>query len=84
MPDHIHIIIFINNKVGGASPSPTLSDVICTFKSLTSRICKQLFGIENLFQRSFTDHIIRDKNDYENHIKYIYEKPIQWYYEHIE
>ena len=80
MPDHVHVIIFLNEKTGGASPSPTLSDVICTFKSLTSRICKQQFGIEKIFQRSFSEHIIRDKNDYANHIKYIYENPIQWYY----
>ena len=41
MPDHIHAIIILYGKAGGASPSPTLNDVICAFKSLTSRACKQ-------------------------------------------
>ena len=80
MPNHIHIIIFLNEQSGGASPSPTLNDVICAFKSLTSRICKQQFGIEKIFQRSFFEHIIRDKTDYETRKKYIYENPIRWYY----
>ena len=80
MPNHIHIIVFLNEQTGGASPSPTLNDVICTFKSLTSRICKREFGIEKIFQRSFFEHIIRDKSDYETRKKYIYENPIRWYY----
>ena len=42
MPDHIHAVIFLHEKAGGASPSPTLDDVICAFKSLTSRSCKIL------------------------------------------
>ena len=41
MPDHIHAVIFIDKNTGGASPSPTLSDVVCAFKSLTSRQCRQ-------------------------------------------
>lgn len=80
MPNHIHVIIFLNEQTGGASPSPTLNDVICTFKSLTSRICKQQFGIEKIFQRSFFEHIIRDKTDYETRKAYIYENPMRWYY----
>ena len=34
MPDHIHAVIFLHGKAGGASPSPTLNDVICAFKRL--------------------------------------------------
>ena len=80
MPDHIHIIIFLNEQAGGASPSPTLNNIICAFKSLTTRICNQQFGIEKIFQRSFFEHIIRDKTDYETRKKYIYENPMRWYY----
>lgn len=79
MPDHIHLILMIKNA-GGASTSPTVNDIIRTFKSLTSRICKQRFGIENLFQRSFYDHVIRNQKDYETRKKYILENPIKWYY----
>lgn len=84
MPDHIHAIIFLHINSGGASPSPTLNDVICAFKSLTSRICNQKYGIEKIFQRSYAEHIIRNENDYETHKKYIYENPIRQYYRHSE
>ena len=80
MPDHIHAVIFLRGKAGGASPSPTLDDVICAFKSLTSRSCKQKYGIEKMFQRSFAEHIVRDREDYETRRKYIYENPKRWYY----
>ncbi len=82
MPDHIHAIIFLHENAGGASPSPTLNDVICAFKSLTSRICKQKYGIERIFQRSSADHIVRDREDYETRRKNIYENPMRWYYKY--
>ena len=88
MPDHIHAIIFLNNdtieetnqsNTGGASPSPTLSDIICSFKSLTARACKQKYGVERMFQRSYAEHIIRDYKDYETRKAYIQQNPIRWY-----
>ena len=83
MPDHIHMVIFLHGKTGGASPSPTLDNVVCTFKSLTSRMCKQRYGIEKMLQRSSAEHIVRDKTDYETRRKYIYENPMRWYYKHL-
>ena len=83
MPDHIHAVIFLHGKTGGASPSPTLDDVICAFKSLTSRSCKQKYGIEKMFQRSSAEHIVRDREDYETRRKYIYENPKRWHYKYL-
>ena len=83
MPDHIHAVIFLHEKLGGASPSPTLDDVVCAFKSLTSRMCKQKFGIEKIFQRSSVEHIVRNREDYETRRKYIYENPKRWYYKYL-
>ena len=84
MPDHVHAIIFLGEKAGGASPSPTLSDVVCVLKSLTSRICKQRYRIERLFQRSYSEHIIRDMDDYRTRRKYIFENPKRWYYKYLD
>ena len=84
MPDHIHAVLFLHEKTGGASPSPTLDDVVCAFKSLTSRSCKQKFGIEKMFQRSSAEHIVRDRDDYETRRKDIYENPMRWYYNHLK
>ena len=83
MPDHIHVIIYLHEKAGGASPSPTLDDVVCALKSLISRNCKKQYGIEKIFQRSSAEHIIRDQKDYETRRKYIYENPMKWYYRHL-
>ena len=83
MPDHIHAVIFLHGKVGGASPSPTLDDILCAFKSLTSRNCKQKYGIEKMFQRSSAEHIVRDREDYETRRKYIYENPKRCYYDEL-
>ena len=89
MPDHIHIMIIVKKgkdtiRQGGASrTSPptkqhsTLSRFVSTFK----RFCNKEYG-KNIWQESFYDHIIRSKEDYEEHIKYIHENPIKWYFEH--
>ena len=79
MPDHIHAIIFLHGKAGREAPPLTLNDVICAFKSLTSRECKQKYGIEKIFQRSYAEHIVRNIEDYETRRKYICENPLRWY-----
>lgn len=81
MPNHIHAIIQIQehlDKTGGASPSPTLIDVIRTFKSITARMCNKLYPIPQLFQRSFYDHVIRCETDYLEIARYIDENPAKW------
>lgn len=77
MPNHIHILLRLNPS-GGASPSPTVSDIVCTFKSLTTRQCKTISPIEKLFQRSYYDHIIRDEQDYLIRWQYIDNNPAKW------
>ncbi|MBO5742998.1 MAG: hypothetical protein J6R68_01790, partial [Clostridia bacterium] len=71
--------ISICENTAGASPCPTISDIICTFKSLTTKLCKEN-GFENvrLFQSSFHDHIIRDRYDYEKIWEYIDTNVIRW------
>ena len=79
MPDHIHVIFFINmepfNCAQGTSraPSPTnemLPHIISTFK----RFCSKEIGY-NIFQRSYIDHIIRDRDDYLTKVKYLSTNP---------
>ena len=89
MPDHIHAIIFlypdkyITQEIGSSrAPTPTnemLPHIVSTFK----RFCKKEIG-DNIFQRGYTEHIIRDQADYETRAKYIYENPIKWYYNHSQ
>ena len=83
MPNHIHAILILNGETAGASPRPTLTDIVCTYKSLTTRECKKNGFREKLFQTSFYEHIIRSRDDYEEIVKYIYENPIRWYYDEL-
>ena len=86
MPNHIHMLVFIENetqkyenlKNNGTSkaPSPT-NEIIPHIVSTLKRFCNKEIG-ENIFQRSFHDHIVRNKTDYEEVSKYIYENPSNW------
>ncbi len=82
MPNHIHAIIKISNKAAGASPRPTLTDIICTYKSLTTKACKEIACFDSgIFQASFYEHVIRNKRDHDAIVKYIYENPMNWAYD---
>ena len=37
MPNHIHAILILANEAAGASPRPTIMDIVCAYKSLTTR-----------------------------------------------
>ncbi len=78
MPNHIHIILILNNETAGASPRPTVMNIICAYKSLTTKKCKN-FGLnEKLFQTSFYEHVIRKNQDLIETQNYIYENPARW------
>ena len=83
MPNHIHAILIFDDKAAGASPRPTLSDIICTYKSLTNLECRRKGFKDKLFQNSFFEHIIRNLDDYQNIVKYIYDNPCQWFYDKL-
>ena len=83
MPNHIHAIMILNGKAAGASPRPTITDIVCAYKSLTTRECKKNGFDGKLFQTSFYEHIIRGREDYEGIVKYIYENPLRWCYDEL-
>ena len=83
MPNHIHAILILKGDAAGASPRPTIMDIICTYKSLTTKECKKIGFSEKLFQTSFYEHIIRDQKDYEEIKTYIYENPMRWFYDEL-
>ena len=88
MPDHIHAIVILEpslySKRGNGSseaPSPT-NEMLPRIVSVFKRLCNKEIG-ENVFQRGYMEHIIRDSEDYDIRVKYIYENPIRWYYERM-
>ena len=74
MPNHIHLLIRVRtDEYGRPMVAPTMSMVINQLKGIAS---KQAGG--SIWQKSFHDHIIRNREDYEEHLRYIYENPLRW------
>ena len=80
MPNHIHAIIILDGMSAGASPRPTLPDIMCAYKSLTTRECNKMSNIKGrkIFQESFFDKIIRNEKGYLAVWQYIDENPRKW------
>ena len=85
MPDHIHILLrVLDAEFGGASrtsPPTKQHSRVTSFVSTFKRFYNKEYG-ENIWQRSFYDHVIRDAKDYEEHINYVVKNPMRWYYKH--
>ncbi len=86
MPNHIHLLLVLKNadssdlSVIGPSGTPvptqrnsTLSRFVSTFK----RFCNKEYE-KNIWQSRFYDHIIRNRKDFDEHLRYIYENPFRW------
>ena len=77
MPNHLHIIIKICGDGGVPRTShPTdnlISNFVGTFKRFSNKYVRN-----NIWQKSFYDHIIRDENDYLRIWEYIENNPAKW------
>lgn len=71
MPNHLHLIMVIDGVL--RTSHPTVSDFIGTMKRLINREIG-----ENIWQKSFYDHVIRDDEDYYTRAHYIEENPLRW------
>ena len=81
MPTHIHVIIIISDDAAGASPRPTLMDIIRVFKSISTRGCNQQDNVmgRKIWQTSFYDRVIRSEDAYQRIWQYIDENPARWH-----
>ena len=70
MPNHIHLIIRIQNDSGRIISVPTIMGSMKRFVS-------KKVGT-SIWQKSFYDHIIRDEADYLTKWKYIDDNPEKW------
>ena len=81
MPDHLHMLLSINKPLQRQeqSPCPTISDVICTLKSITTKRINKQRGTsgKTIWQSRFIDHVIRNEQDYLKHWEYIDNNPIR-------
>ena len=67
-------------KKGGASPAPTIGDIICTFKSITTIKYNKNNNTNGriIWQRNYYEHIIRNEKKYYKIIEYIRTNPLKW------
>ena len=83
MPNHIHLLLFVKGGGQSRTPVPTRANsVFSQFVSTFKRFCNKEYG-ENIWQARCNDHIIRDREDYEKHVKYICENPMNWYFDEL-
>lgn len=86
MPNHIHAVIILLDNASvpggkaGASPRPTLSDIVGAYKSVTTRLCNKNDNApgRKIFQTSFYESIIRNENAYYRVLNYIKNNPMKW------
>ena len=76
MPNHLHIMVaIIADKSEDRRESPTVNRMVQQFKgSVTKKL-----GM-SIWQKSFMEHVVRDREDYEIRLNYIYNNPIKWYH----
>ncbi len=80
MPNHIHMIVIIDNLCEGSS----LSDGRTQFAPIVSRLIKQFKGSITkqigfpIWQKSFHDRIIRNEKEYSALWNYIEYNPVNW------
>ncbi len=84
MPDHIHMILFVREDGSSRTPTPTVKQhsVVPAFVSTFKRFCNKEIG-KNIWQRYYYDHVIRNKRDFEEISKYIYENPLKWEFDEL-
>lgn len=74
MPNHIHLLITISaDEYGRPMVAPTMSRIVQQMKGYVSKRIGH-----SIWQKLFYDHVIRNQNDYDEHLRYIQENPIRW------
>ena len=78
MPNHIHLILFIDEDGTPRASSPTRqTSVVSNCVSTLKRFVNKEVG-ENIFQRSFYDRVIRNRDEYMEICNYIILNPENW------
>ena len=80
MPNHIHLIIILDNsKLDGAGNIP-LHKIIGQMKSYTNKRYNDINNTQRLilWQRNYYEHIVRNEEEYEKIYEYIETNPIKW------
>jgi REP element-mobilizing transposase RayT len=72
MPDHLHILLSLNNVY-----KKNLHSWVSAFKRYTTRSAKRGFGIHRLWQKNYYEHIIRKEESLIKIAEYIINNPVR-------
>ena len=79
MPNHLHIMVVISaDEYGRPQVAPTVERMVKQFKGASTK----KIGAP-IWQKSYIEHVIRNKKDYQTRSNYIYENPLRWYYDEL-
>ena len=80
MPNHIHLLLFIDPSSAPQSPAPALGNVMGWYKYQVTKQINLSCGTPGtkIFQRSYHDHVIRGDQDYLKIWAYIDTNPQRW------
>jgi putative transposase len=82
-----HLLDIQNNdnaiQRAGASPAPTVGDIVGAYKSLVANDCLDIYKMQNktmgrLWQRNYYEHIISNEQSYQTISDYIINNPLNW------
>ena len=76
MPNHVHAILIIQNLE--QNKVPDLTRIVGQYKMMVSKWFHKFYPNEELWQRSFHDHVIRNQKSYEKIWNYIEGNPSKW------
>ncbi len=78
MPNHIHIMLLVFDDGPSRTPVPTTQNsIVSRFISTFKRFCNKECG-HNIWQYRSNDHIVRNYEDYREHLQYIRLNPARW------
>lgn len=80
MPNHVHLLLQLENGPSG-TPAPTheqrANQIVPAFVSTLKRMTNKRCG-QNLWQRGYHDHVVRNDADYLRIWQYIETNPAKW------
>ena len=71
-----------NGSSRTSTPTVRQHSAVPAFVSTFKRFCNKEIG-KNIWQRYYYDHVIRNKCDFEEISKYIYENPLKWQFDSL-
>ena len=77
MPNHIHLLLIVEMDSGTPRASSPTTAIIPRFVASLKRFSNLEIG-ESIFQRSYHDHVIRNRQDYLKIWEYIENNPKKW------